>query len=62
MNPNTVGLLHDTKGAAQSLGIQVQVLEVRNGAEVDTAFESAVKGGLRRSSRFRTLCLRFSGR
>jgi ABC-type uncharacterized transport system substrate-binding protein len=24
MNPNTVGLLHDTKGAAQSLGIQVQ--------------------------------------
>jgi len=45
MNPNTVGLLHDTKGAAQSLGIQVQVHEVRNGAEVDTAFESAVKGG-----------------
>ncbi len=45
MNPNTVGLLHDTKGASQSLGIQVQVLEVRNGAEIDAAFQSALKGG-----------------
>ena len=45
MNPNTVGLLHDTEGAAQSLGIQVQVLEGRNGAEIDAAFQSAVKGG-----------------
>jgi putative ABC transport system substrate-binding protein len=45
MNPNTVGLLHDTTRAAQSLGIQVQVLEGRNGAEIDAAFESAVKGG-----------------
>jgi putative ABC transport system substrate-binding protein len=40
-----VGLLHDTEGAAQSLGIQVQVLEGRNGAEIDAAFQSAVKGG-----------------
>jgi putative ABC transport system substrate-binding protein len=45
MNPNTVGLLHDTEDAAQSLGIQVQVLEGRNGAEIDAAFQSAVKGG-----------------
>jgi putative ABC transport system substrate-binding protein len=45
MNPNIVGLLHDTTRAAQSLGIQVQVLEGRNGAEIDAAFQSAVKGG-----------------
>jgi ABC-type uncharacterized transport system substrate-binding protein len=45
MNPNTVGLLHDTEGAAQSLGIQVQVREGRNGADIDAAFQSAVKGG-----------------
>src|SRR5216683_3987230 len=45
MNPNTVGLLHDTEGAAQSFGIRVQVLEARNEAEIDGAFQSAVKGG-----------------
>jgi putative ABC transport system substrate-binding protein len=44
-NPNTVGLLHDTQSAAQSLGIQLQVLEVRTAADVDAAFRSAVKGG-----------------
>jgi putative ABC transport system substrate-binding protein len=45
MNPNTEGLLRDTKSAAESLGIQVQVLEVRTVADVDTAFQSAAKGG-----------------
>src|SRR3984893_6590033 len=44
-NPNTVGLLHDTQSAAQSLGIQLQVLEVRTADDVDAAFRSAVKGG-----------------
>ena len=45
MNPNTVGLLRGTEGAAQSLGIQVQVLEARNEAEIDGAFQSAGKRG-----------------
>jgi len=45
-NPNMVGLLHDTQSAAQSLGIQLQVLEVRTAADVDAAFRSAVKGGV----------------
>jgi putative ABC transport system substrate-binding protein len=60
MNPNTVGLLRDTEGAAQSLGIQVRVLEARNEAEIDGAFQSAVKVR-KHSSRVRMVCLLFSG-
>jgi putative tryptophan/tyrosine transport system substrate-binding protein len=44
-NPISTRLLKDTQAAAQSLGVQFQVLEVRSPADLDGAFRAATNGG-----------------
>ena len=39
-NPAHAGLLEETRAAAQSLGLQLQPVEVRSPADLDTAFEA----------------------
>ena len=43
-NPYTVTVVEQTKGAARSLGIQLQFLEVRAATEFDRAFTAATHG------------------
>ena len=43
-NPISPPLLKETEGAARSLGVQLQLLEVRSPEDLDGAFEAATKG------------------
>ena len=42
-NPSNAPQLKDTSGAARTLGVSLQVLEIRSAADLDTAFQAAAR-------------------
>jgi putative tryptophan/tyrosine transport system substrate-binding protein len=42
-NPSNAPQIKDTRGAARTLGVSLQVLEIRSAADLDRAFQAAVR-------------------